>query len=186
MEEQLLFANREEFRQWLFKNHNISKGIWLIFGKGVKLNTLKPDEALEEALCFGWIDGLIKSIDETKYLKKFTPRRKGSKWSERNKGLVKKLIENGRMTEYGMKAIEEAKKSGNWDIPKREPVTDSQIEILIKDLNGTEPAFSNFLKMPLSIRRTYTGFYLDAKQEETRRNRLKKITERLNANKGPM
>jgi uncharacterized protein YdeI (YjbR/CyaY-like superfamily) len=186
MEEQLLFADREEFRQWLFKNHDTNQGFWMVLGKSGKIKTIKPDEALEEALCFGWIDGLIKSIDDTKYLKKFSPRRKGSNWSERNKGLANKLIENRKMTVYGMKAIEEAKKSGNWDIPRREAVTDSQIEILIKDLNGTEPALSNFLKMPLSIRRTYTGFYLDAKQEETRRNRLKKIIERLNQNKKPM
>jgi len=186
MEEQLLFSDREEFRQWLFKNCNRSKGIWVIFGKAGKLKTVKQDEALEEALCFGWIDGLIKNINEEKYLKKFTPRRKGSKWSVRNREIVNKLIKSGKMTEYGKKAIEEAKGSGIWDIPKRERVPDSQIEILTKALDGVEPAQSNFLKMPLSVRRTYTGFYLDAKKEEIRINRLKKIIERLNANKRPM
>ncbi len=186
MEEQLLFADREDFRQWLIKNHATHKGFWIVLGKGGKLKTIKPDEALEEALCFGWIDGLIKSVNEEKYIKKFTPRRKDSKWSERNKDIVNRLIKNGKVTEHGMKAIEEAKRNGNWDMPKREPTSNDQIEILIKALNGAEPALSNFLKMPLSMRRTYTSFYLDAKKEEIRINRLKKITERLNENKGPM
>jgi uncharacterized protein YdeI (YjbR/CyaY-like superfamily) len=186
VEEQILFSDREEFRKWLFKNHGAKKGIWLVFGKTDTLKTIKADEALEEALCFGWIDGQIKNISEEKYVKKFTPRRKGSKWSERNKNLVIRLIENGKVTEYGMMAIEEAQESGTWDLPKREPVSDSQIEILTNALNGTEPALSNFLKMPLSVRRTYTGFYLDTKKEETRINRIKNIITRLNENKRPM
>jgi uncharacterized protein YdeI (YjbR/CyaY-like superfamily) len=186
VEEQILFSDRAEFRRWLSKNHNTSKGIWLVFGKAGKLKTIKADEALEEALCFGWIDGQIKNINEEKYHKKFTPRRKGSKWSERNRNIVNRLIENGKVTKYGMMAIEEAKKSGAWNIPKREPVPDSHIEILIKAINGAEPALSNFLKMPLSVRKTYSGFYLDAKKEETRINRLKYIIKRLNENKKPM
>jgi uncharacterized protein YdeI (YjbR/CyaY-like superfamily) len=186
MEEQLLFSDREAFRQWLITHHDINKGFWMVFGKGGKIKTLTADEALEEALCFGWIDGLIKSVDDTKYIKKFSPRRKGSNWSDRNKGLADKLIKNGLMTDPGMKTIEEAKKSGEWLKPKREPVGDNQIEILIKALDGAEPALSNFLNMPLSIRRTYTGFYLDAKKEEIRVNRLKKLIERLNENKKPM
>ena len=143
-------------------------------------------EALEEALCFGWIDGQISSVDDEKYLKKFTPRRKGSKWSERNREIATRMIENGRMTEYGMAAIEQAKKSGTWDSPKQVPVTDDQVDILVEALNGAEPALSNLLKMSPSVRRTYTAFYLDAKKEETRINRLQRIIERLNQNKPPM
>jgi uncharacterized protein YdeI (YjbR/CyaY-like superfamily) len=186
MEEQLLFADREAFRQWLVENHHVNKGFWMVLGKTSQLKTLTADEALEEALCFGWIDGLIKSVDETKYIKKFTPRRKGSNWSDRNKEIAGKLMACGKMTEHGMKFVEEAKKSGEWQKPKREKVTDNQVEILVKALNGAEPALSNFLKMTPSIRRTYTGFYLDAKNEEVRINRLKKLIERLNENKKPM
>jgi len=186
MDEQLLFTDREEFRKWLLENHNVGKGIWLVFGKSGKVKTLKADEALEEALCFGWIDGQVNNIDDAKYLKKFTPRRKGSKWSERNRGIASKLIENGKMTEYGLAAIERAKSEGIWDMPKREPISDGQIEILTDALQGAELALSNFVKMPLSIRRTYTAMYLDAKKEETRIRRLEKIIERLNDNKKPM
>ena len=186
MDERLIFADREEFRKWLSNNHDDSKGIWLVFGKASTLKTIRADEALEEALCFGWIDGQIKSIDDEKYVKKFTPRRKGSKWSERNKQIVKSLVKNGLVTEPGIKAIEEAKKNGTWDMPKQARVEDNQIEILIKALEGAEPALSNFLKMPLSVRKTYTAAYLDAKKEETRIRRLKYIIGRLNENKKPM
>ena len=187
MEEQLLFPERKAFREWLAKNHDNSQRVWLVFGKAGKLKTLKPDEALEEALCFGWIDELIKTVDDTRYLKRFARRSKGSKWSERNKGIVKKLIETSKMTECGMKAIDEAKRNGIWDAPNIAPVvTDEHIEILIKAINGVEPALSNYLKMPLSVRKTYAYAYLDAKKEETRIRRLQSIIERLNQNIKPM
>jgi uncharacterized protein YdeI (YjbR/CyaY-like superfamily) len=186
MEEQLLFSDREEFRQWLSTNHDTSPGIWLMLGKSGKLKTVKADEALEEALCFGWIDGLIKRIDDTRYLKKFSKRRKGSKWSVKNRKTAEQLVNKGKMAKPGLAAIEEAKKSGNWDLLERETATDDQVKILIEAINGTEPALSNFLNMPLSVRRTYTMFYLDARKEETRIRRLEKIIGRLNENKGPM
>jgi uncharacterized protein YdeI (YjbR/CyaY-like superfamily) len=90
------------------------------------------------------------------------------------------------MTEYGTMAIEQAKRDGTWDLPNREPISDGQIEILTGALQGAEPALSNFTKMPLSVRRTYTAMYLDAKKEETRIRRLERIIERLNENKKPM
>ena len=186
MEKQLTFADREEFRKWLQANHGTSPAIWLIFGKANRLMTVKPDEALEEALCFGWIDGQLKSIDDEKYHKKFSRRRTGSKWSARNREIVGRLIETGKMTESGMSAIEQAKKSGNWDMPERVTATDEQVEILVEALQGVKPALTNFLKMSPSIRRTYTMYYLDAKREETRIRRLQGIIQRLNENKGPM
>ncbi len=187
MEEQLLFADRKEFRQWLLKNHDTNKGFWMVFGKGGKIKTLNQDEALEEALCFGWIDGLIKSVDDTKYLKKFSPRRKVSNWSQRNKQIIDRLLKEEKITEYGMKAIEEAKKSGTWDnAAKRPAISDEQIAALTKLLEGFEPACANFSKMSPSVRRTYTLSYLACKSEETRKNRLEKIIARLNANLKPM
>ncbi len=90
------------------------------------------------------------------------------------------------MTEYGMAAVEQAKKSGNWDTPKAEPINDEQIGILISALSGAELALSNFMKMPISVKKTYTALYLDAKKEDIRIKRLEKIIERLNENKKPM
>lgn len=186
MDEPLLFEDREAFRAWLAQNHRVNPGIWLVLGKAGRLKTLTADEALEEALCFGWIDGLVKSIDDQKYIKKFTPRRKGSAWSERNRNLAKKLIENGTMTGAGQAAIEQAQKDGTWDTPKPNPISEAQVEILISALSGAEKASANFLKMSPSVQRTYTAFYLDAKTDETRKKRLEKIIERLNENKKPM
>lgn len=186
MDEKKLFPGKDEFREWLFINHNLSEGVWLVFGKSGRLKTLTPDEALDEALCFGWIDGQLRSIDDSRYLKKFTPRRKGSKWSEKNRNTVSRLVEEGRMTAHGIAAVERAKNDGTWDSPDRERVPDSQVEILIRALQGAEPALSNFMKMPPSVKRTYTAHYLDAKKEETRIKRLQQIIGRLNENKKPM
>ena len=186
MIDRIAFPNRQEFREWLCKNHSISKGVWLVFSKTNERRTLRPSEALEEALCFGWIDGQIKSLSETTYLKKFTPRTKGSRWSAANRALASRLIDSGTMTEHGTAAIEDAKKKGNWDIPEREPVSEDQVEVLIEALQGAELALANFLKMPASVRRTYAAFYLDAKKEETRTRRLENIVERLKASKRPM
>jgi uncharacterized protein YdeI (YjbR/CyaY-like superfamily) len=189
MEEQLLFPDKEAFRLWLGQNHNTHKGFWMVLGKGGDLKTISSAEALEEALCFGWIDSLIKRVDHTRYLKKFTPRRKDSVWSLFNKRLVEMLIADGRMTEFGLKAIEAGKKSGAWDNAQTRPTTtvsSEQIAAFTSLLEGKEPAYSNFLKMSTSVKQTYTFNYLDAKTEETRQNRLNKTIQRLNENKKPM
>lgn len=186
MEEQRLFPTRDDFRKWLAANCQINKGIWLIFSKTALMKTLTPAEALEEALCFGWIDGQIKSQGEEKYLKKFTPRRPDSTWSQTNKRTAAHLIQSGKMTEAGQAAIERAKKSGGWEVPVRPVVSEEQIEVLVKALQGAHPALENFQKMPLSVRRTYTLAYLDAKKEETRIKRREWIIGRLNENKKPM
>jgi uncharacterized protein YdeI (YjbR/CyaY-like superfamily) len=185
--EQLVFADREEFREWLGKNHGTNKGAWLVFSKVQGLKTLKASEALEEALCFGWIDGQIKSLGDERYLKKFTPRTNGSRWSGVNRALAMRLTESARMTEPGLAAIERAKRTGAWDAAHgRPPISDDQVEVLTNALQGADLALRNFLKMPPSVRRTYTMAYLDAKTEETRARRLERIIERLNANKRPM
>lgn len=112
MNDILVFANRDEFRKWLTDNCLSPDGVWLLFGKSGEPKTLKPDEALEEALCFGWIDGQMQSIDGNTYKKYFALRRKNSKWSEKNKALVKSLEERGIMTDFGRAKIEEAKQNG--------------------------------------------------------------------------
>lgn len=186
MKNEFMFNSRDEFRNWLIENHATSDGIWIVFGKGGNLKTIKAEEALEEALCFGWIDGQLNSINEEKYLKKFTPRRRGSNWSEKNKKLFDKLIDSGKMNDAGLKAGNEAKKDGRWDMPKPEPINEEQVEILINALCGSEPALSNFMEMSMSVKKTYAALYLDAKKEDTRIKRLEKIIGRLNENKKPM
>ncbi len=186
MDDQLVFNDRSAFRTWLVDHHADNKGVWLVFGKAGHLETVKPDEALEEAMCFGWIDGQIKSVDESRYLKRFTPRRKGSNWSERNRGIAGRLIADGRMAEPGLAAIERAKADGAWETPSAAPVSGDQIAALVEALTGFEPALTNFLRMPPSVQKTYSAHYLSAKAEATRARRLEQIVARLNENKRPM
>lgn len=186
MSEKLIFSNRDEFRKWLEANHDSSEAVWLVFGKSKVIKTLHPDEALEEALCFGWIDGLIKSVDENSYIKRFSHRRKVSQWSQRNKKLVGELINQGLMTRFGKEEISRAKKNGRWESGDRQICTDEHISILVEAINGAEPALTNFNNMSLSVRKTYTMHYLSAKREDTKKRRLLSIIERLNRNLKPM
>lgn len=184
--QRLTFETRTGFRQWLKENYASDEGIWLLFAKGDEIETLSANDALEEALCFGWIDGQMKRIDDTRYQKYFTKRRPHSNWSERNKKLVSTLEAAGLMTEFGRMKIEEAKENGQWDKPQAQPVTDSSISDFEAILELYEPAYTNFKNMSPSVRRTYTRAYFDAKTEKGRVSRLEKIVDRLNQNLKPM
>ena len=180
------FADREQFRKWLSDNCLSSDGVWLLFGKSGGPKTIKAGEALEEALCFGWIDGQMQSIDDKTYKKYFSMRREKSKWSEKNKALVKSLEERGLMTDFGRKKIEEAQKNGQWNAPKSMAVTEEQIAQLSALLEGYEPACTNFHAMPLSVKKTYTRAYFDAKTDSGRERRIAWMVDRLNKNLKPM
>lgn len=180
------FPAREDFRKWLCENCQSTDGIWLLFGKTGGPKTMKSGEALEEALCFGWIDGQMQSIDEKTYKKYFSMRRENSKWSEKNKGIVEKLEQQGIMTKYGRAKIDEAKKNGQWDAPKAPAVTEEQIDSLAVLLKGYDPAYTNFMSMSQSVKKTYTKAYLDAKTDAGREKRFAWMVDRLNRNLKPM
>ncbi len=182
----LEFPSREAFRSWLQEHGQSSPGVWLLFGKAGGPKTLKAAEALEEALCFGWIDGQMRSIDSVSYQKYFSQRRERSKWSAKNKALVQRLEERGLMTDLGRRKIQEAKENGQWDAPTPMAVTEEEIARLSALLEGYEPAFSNFQAMPLSVKKTYTRAYLDAKTEAGRQKRIAWMVDRLNQNLRPM
>lgn len=186
MNEMLEFTSREEFRDWLKDNCLSPEGYWLLFGKAKGLKTLKASEALEEALCFGWIDGQMQSIDDVSYRKYFALRRENSKWSEKNKALVEQLEQRGMMTDYGRDKIAEAKKNGQWDAPKNPEVGEEEIGAVTGLLQGQEPAYTNFLAMSPSVKKTYTRAYIDAKTEEGQKKRLAWMVDRLNKNLKPM
>lgn len=186
MSELLEFANRAEFRSWLTEHFLSTEGVWLLFGKAGGPKTLTANDALEEALCFGWIDGQMLSIDDVTYKKYFAQRRKNSKWSEKNKALVAELEQHDIMTDYGRAKIEEAKQNGQWDVPKAPGITEEQIAALANLIKGNEPAYTNFEAMSLSVKKTYTKGYLDAKTEEGREKRLAWAIDRLNQNLKPM
>lgn len=186
MDELLRFEDRAAFRAWLSENCRSSDGVWLLFGKAGGPRTVKAGEALEEALCFGWIDGQMQSIDGTSYKKYFSLRRKKSKWSEKNKALAAKLEEQGLMTDFGREKIAEAKRSGQWDAPRPTAITEEEIAQLSAVLEGYEPAYTNFQAMSLSVKKTYTRAYLDAKTEAGREKRIAWMVDRLNRNLKPM
>ena len=186
MNEFLEFGTREQFMCWLQDNCLTSGGVWLLFGKAGGPKTLKASEALEEALCFGWIDGQMQSLDDKTYLKYFALRRKNSKWSEKNKTLVEALEKQGLMTDYGRAKISEAQKNGQWDAPQAPVVADEQITILSEILRAHEVAAKNFEAMSPSVKKTYTRAYLDPKTDEGRAKRLAWIIDRLNKNLKPM
>lgn len=118
--EPLHFTTAEEWRSWLARNHAAQGEAWLmIYKKDSGTPSVTVQQTVEEALCFGWIDSSMQPIDAERYALRFTPRRKGSNWSERNKGRAAKLIEEGRMTEAGLAEIEEAKRNGRWDEASR-------------------------------------------------------------------
>lgn len=185
-DDRLVFENRAAFRSWLTRNHHKSPGVWLVFSKDAEIKTLTANEALEEALCFGWIDGRLQSTGTKEYLKRFTPRRRRSVWSEHNRKLAEKLTEEGAMTAAGRAAMAQAQELGTWEKPRPAPISEVQVGILTDALSGTGKALTNFLNMSASVRRTYTALYLAAKSEDTRRRRLAQIIERLRQNKKPM
>ena len=183
MTEQLVFKNRNAFRVWLLKNQQRTAGLWLVFGKNDRLKTLTADEALEEALCFGWIDGLIKRVDEIKYIKFFSPRQARSKWSKRNKTIVETLIKSGRMAPPGLEAVKRAKQQGLWEV---EVVVKGNVMQFTELIAPYREAAANFQEMSPSVQKLYAAFYFDAKQDATRQRRLEKIIGMVEQNKKPM
>jgi len=174
--ERIGFKNRDEWGRWLEDNHDASKGIWLVY---YKKHTGKPsvyyNEAVEEALCFGWIDSIIKRLDDERYMQKFTPRNDLSSWSETNKKRVEKMIAQGKMTKHGMKKIEAARQNGKWD-----EIIESQPEHILSDdlfniLKSDEDAFSAFEKLPPSHKKMYASWIMTAKKDETKIRRTEKM-----------
>jgi len=165
--------SRDQWRAWLVENHDTAKEMCLVF---YKKHTRKPGlayvEAVEEALCFGWIDGIVRRIDGEKHTIRFSPRRKNSIWSEQNKKRVSKLIEEGRMTEAGMAKVREAKANGQWDkAALREDVTLVPPE-LTAALAKNAKARLSFEKLAPCYRRQFIYWIGIAKRDETRRKRV--------------
>jgi uncharacterized protein YdeI (YjbR/CyaY-like superfamily) len=178
------FKNREAWRAWLAENHATAEFVWLVFyKKHTGKIGLTYDEAVEEALCFGWIDGILKRIDDEKHMNRFCPRRKNSIWSERNKQRVQRMIEAGRMTEAGLVKIREAKENGQWArAAERENVAIVPAE-LTAALARDEKARLNFEKLAPCYRRQFIYWVDAAKREETRCKRVAEAVRMLRANK---
>jgi uncharacterized protein YdeI (YjbR/CyaY-like superfamily) len=176
----LTFESSAEFRSWLEINHAVSDGIWLcIFKKDSGEKSITYAEALDQCLCYGWIDGQKQAYDECSWLQKFTPRRVKSGWSKVNTGHVERLIKTKEMTRAGLEAVEAAKADGRWqaayDSPRNAVLPDDFLKALDQDKSAKA-----FFKT-LNKANIYSIVYClqTAKKPETRENRKKMILEML-------
>lgn len=184
--ETLFCKNRDEWRKWLEKNHQSEKEIWLIYyKKHTKKPTVKYNEAVEEALCFGWIDSTVKRIDDETYMQKYTPRKAKSVWSLVNKNRVKKLIKEGKMTKAGMDLVEIAKKNRNWEKAYSSKEKLEMPTNLLSALKANPIAFKNFNDFSPSNQLNYIGWILSAKREETIQKRINIVVSRCEKNEKP-
>jgi uncharacterized protein YdeI (YjbR/CyaY-like superfamily) len=187
--EYMHFKNKSVFHDWLQLNHEKSPGIWMIYyKKHTHIECIDYDEALDEALCFGWIDSIIKKIDDDKYARKFTPRTNTSNWSVINKKKVIHLLKSGRMNEAGLRKIDVYLKTGkiDWENEAVIEKTIKEIEIpdyLLNELARNEPALSNFTKLSATNQRQYTLWITNAKRPETIQKRLEESIALLKENK---
>jgi uncharacterized protein YdeI (YjbR/CyaY-like superfamily) len=184
--EVLYFQNGQEWRTWFQQNYARKDAVWLIhYKKHSGKAGISYDKALEEALCFGWIDGKLRSIDEEKFVIRYSPRRARSVWSKLNKEKAEKLIESGKMTDTGLAKIEEAKRNGYWYSAYTNKKTD-ELPLDLKDaLILDTDAWYNFQRFSNSYRNNYIGWVNEAKSEETRRRRIAEVVKRSSMNKKP-
>ncbi len=163
---------RAEWREWLSTNYNVSKGVWLvILKKGAEVAGITYAAAVEEALCFGWIDGRAATLDAQNFKLYMSPRKPGSVWSKLNKQRIRKLVKEGSMTSAGLAKIETAKKDGSWN--KLDEIDRLAIpEDLLAQLSANAQAKRNFEAFSPSSKKMILFWIASAKREETRRKRI--------------
>jgi len=181
--------DRKTWRSWLEKNYSKSPGIWLVYYKKASGKPrVSYNDAVEEALCFGWIDSTAKSMDEDRYMQRFTPRKPKSGWSGINKQRIEKIIAAGLMTEAGLVKIEAAKKDGSWNSLDKIYAPADQLQIpdgLGKAFSRNKKAKTNFDNFPVFTRRQFLYWINAAKRPETRKARIKQAALMSAANKKP-
>jgi uncharacterized protein YdeI (YjbR/CyaY-like superfamily) len=174
------FKTAKSFETWLEKHHDNLSGIWLkIFKKDSGIKTITYKEALDVALCYGWIDGQKQACDELSWLQKFCPRTAKSIWSKVNIGHVERLINDAKMRPAGLKAIESAKADGRWERAYDSSSTMTIPEDFLKELSQNKKA-ETFFKGLNKANLFSIGFRLQtAKKSETREKRMKEIIAKL-------
>ena len=167
------FASREAWEAWLASEHASSDGVWLrIARKGSTEESVSKAEALELALCYGWIDGQSRSLDTDFWLQKFTPRRARSLWSKINRAKATELIEQGRMQPAGVREVERAKADGRWDAAYDAPSSATVPEDLQRALDRNETAQASFSGLDRQNRYAILHRIQTAKRPETRARRI--------------
>jgi uncharacterized protein YdeI (YjbR/CyaY-like superfamily) len=171
--------SRAAWHAWLEKNHAAATGVWLVFAKKhTGLPTLSYEDAVQEALCFGWIDSILKSIDDRFHMQMFTPRKAKSAWSVTNKARLAKLMKAGLMAPAGLAAVKEAKKSGSWDSYASVDALTMPPE-LKKALDANPDAKKNWPTYTESAQRSFLHMVNDAKRPETREKRVRRVIDLL-------
>jgi uncharacterized protein YdeI (YjbR/CyaY-like superfamily) len=173
--EHLYFKNANEWRAWLHDNHNSSTGVYLIFYKvSSEVESMRWEEAVNVAICYGWIDSTVKKIDNERRRQMFTPRKDKSVWSKLNKTYIEKLIADNLMHESGLRKIEIAKQNGSW-----ESLDQVENHIMPEDLQlaffQNKLALENYHNFSPSYRKSYLYWLNQAKRAETRKARIAEI-----------
>ncbi|WP_341221808.1 YdeI/OmpD-associated family protein [Polaribacter atrinae] len=173
--EEFYFKNDIEWRNWLSKNYNLSKGVYLIFYKVESIEeSMRWEDAVKVALCFGWIDATVKSLGDGKRRQYFCPRKQKSVWSAVNKKHIKNLIANNLMHQSGLDIIEVAKQNGSWTVldTVEKGVVPNDLQLAFAK---NETAYTNFKNFAPSYRKHYLYWIHQAKRETTRKNRIIEI-----------
>jgi len=176
--------NRKEWRNWLEKNHSSIKEIWLIYyKKHTNEPTITYKESIEEAICFGWIDGIKKKIDSEKYTHRFTPRKKNSKWSPTNIEIAERMIKTGMMATVGFNVYRNRKEYEKEFLQIRSSIGDRLTPDIENFLKAQEKAWNNFINLTPSYRKQYILWINSAKKEETKQKRLSEAIKLLEQNR---
>jgi uncharacterized protein YdeI (YjbR/CyaY-like superfamily) len=169
----LFFATPADLEDWLEEHGEASDGIWLKFAKKASgIQSVVYAEALDVALCHGWIDGQVQRLDDDHYLQRFTPRRARSKWSTRNRGKAEELIGQGRMRPPGLREIERARADGRWDEAYDSPATATVPDDFQAALDAVPAAREFFESLGSTKRYAFLYRIADAKRPETRAKRI--------------
>lgn len=176
--EMFYLATAQEWRLWLQENHRTKQSVWLIhYNKKSGIPTISWSDAVDEALCFGWIDSTRKTLDGERYIQFFCKRKSKSVWSKINKAKVEQLIEAGRMSQAGYESIETAQQNGSWSI--LDEAEELKIPADLEAEFNTKPGSMDFfLSLSKSVRKTMLQWIVLAKRPETRQNRIGEIAER--------
>jgi uncharacterized protein YdeI (YjbR/CyaY-like superfamily) len=169
--------NRQEWRLWLHQNHNSKQSVWLVYyKKKSNILTITYSDAVEEALCFGWIDSKAKPLDEEKYMQFFCKRKTNSVWSKINKIRVQRLIDEGCIMQAGYESIHSAKQNGSWII--LDDVEELHIpKDLEKEFKTKQGSKRFFLSLSKSVRKSILQWLVLAKRPETRQKRISEVAE---------
>lgn len=170
-------ASKKEWRQWLKENHSIKQSVWLVcYKKSSNIPSISWSDAVDEALCFGWIDSTRKTIDAEQFIQFFSKRNPVSTWSKINKEKVNVLIANKSMTKAGLQCIEIAKQNGSWSVldEVEELIIPKDLEKAFKARKGSK---AYFLSLSKSVRKMMLTWITFAKLPETRQRRIKEIAE---------